>query len=281
MPSRTSLWPARCALLAVACCAAAIAAAQNPPSGNPSNANDEWLAQSVKLYYSSAKAGLKAFDCALHPDWRALYATGNGGLLSSDDAQRVTLLSAVNIALHGRMQGGSTLDWNPPAQPLNADQTKLLNDMHDALNQTITGFMQFWTPFVDGSVVPDSSSGLEVTAAGDGGKKIHLKESDIELSESFDSGGILREYDVVQGGATVDLTPTFSPGDHGLVITHFHALIRQADDPQKTQEQKTEEMNVEVAYQWTDGFALPARIDMEVTGVATLHMSLDGCTTQR
>ena len=275
MQSRSFLLPARTAVLAVAWSVAALAAAQNPPSSQASNANDEWLAQTAKLCYSSSKAGLKGFDCALHTDWHALYATLNGGTLTSEDAQRVATLNSVSLTLHGRMKGGSTMDWSPPAQQFSTDQTTLLNQMHDAMNQTLMGFMQFWTPFVESSVVPDNSSGLEMTATGDGGEKIHLAQTDLELSETFDGGRILRQYNIVMSGTKVDVTPTYSPSDHGLVITHFHALIQPPDNPQKTQE-----MNVELAYQWLEGFPIPARLDMEVTGVATLHVTLDGCTVQ-
>ena len=278
MPSRTLLWPARCAALLVAFGFIAITSAQNPnpPSSPTANTNDQWLAQTAKLYYSSTKAGLQSFDCALHPDWRALYSTNAGGSLAPEDAQRAALLSSVSMALHGRLKGGSSLDWNPPDQQFNTDQTNLLNQMHDALNQTLMGFMQFWTPFVDGSVVPDNSGGLDIGPQPDGGLGIHLVQSDIDLTEVFDSGHILRQYNIVMSGTKIEVTPTYSPSDHGLVITHFHAYIHAADDPQKTQE-----MNVEVAYQWLEGFPIPARLDMEVTGVATLHFTLDGCTVQR
>ncbi len=278
MQNRTFLRPARCATLLVASCFAALAAAQNPPSNPPQQAdNDAWLAQTAKLYYSSAKAGLQSFDCAVHPDWRALYATENGGSLTPDNAQRVALLNSVSLTLHGRMKGGSTMDWNPPAQQFNTDQTNLLNKMHDAFNETLVqGFMQFWTPFVESSVVPDNSSGMEITTTDDGGRKIHLKTTEIELWETFDSGRILRQYNIVMSGTKIDLTPTYSPSDHGLLITHFHASIEPLNDPKTIQE-----MNVEIAYQWIDGFPIPAHLDMEVTGVATLHMTFDGCTVQR
>lgn len=228
------------------------------------------------MYYSSAVAGLKGFDCEVRPNWQALYSVKNGGQLSADNQAKVALLNPVKIALHGRMDGGSTLDWNPPVQSLDATQTSLLNDMHSALNQTLQGFMQFWTPFIERQVIPDSSRGLEIAATDDGGRKIHLKQSDVELFETFDSGRILRQYNVVMSGTKVEVTPTYSPSDHGLVITHFHAFIRPTDETQKVQE-----MNVELAYQWLNGFPIPAHLDMDVLGVAELNVAFENCTVQR
>ncbi len=267
---------ARIATLLVASCCAALTPAQSAPSAASSSANDTWLKQTANLYYSSSKAGLKGFDCAVQTDWQALYATQNGGQVSAADGAKVALLNSVKMTLHALMAGGSTLDWIPPDQQIDASQSTLLNDMHSALNQTVMGFMQFWTPFIDGSVVPDSSTGLEMTATADGGEKIHLAQPSLELSEAFDSGSILREYDVTMSGTKVNVAPSYSPSDHGLLITHFHAMILSQDNSQQAQE-----MNVEVTYQWLDGFPIPAHLVMEVTGVATLHMALNSCTVQR
>jgi hypothetical protein len=276
MQSRSFLWPARSAAFIVACSFVALAAAQNPPSSPSPNVNNAWLAQAAKLYYSSSKAGLKGFDCALQPDWQTLYASKSGGSVNAADASPVALLNSVKTAIHARMDSGSIVDWNPPAQQFDTAQTALLDQMHDALNQMVQGFMQFWSPFIENEVVPDSSDGLEMTATADGGRKIHVVTPQVEVTEVFDSGHILRQYGVVLSGTKVDVTPTYSPSDHGLLITHFHATIQPQSDPQKVQE-----MNVDVAYQWLEGFPIPAHLDMEVTGVAGLNIAFENCTVQR
>jgi hypothetical protein len=276
MQSRTFLWPARCAAFIVACSFVALAAAQNPPSSPSSSANSEWLAQAAKLYYSSSKAGLKGFDCALKPDWQALYSSKSGGQVSAADESPVALLNSVKTAVHARMDSGSIVDWNPPPQQLDTAQTALLDQMHDALNQMVQGFMQFWTPFIEGQVIPDSSDGLDMSATADGGMKMHVATSQVEVTEVFDSGHILRQYGVVLSGTKVDVTPTYSPSDHGLLVTHLHATIQPLGDAQKVQE-----MNVDIAYQWLQGFPIPARLNMDVTGVAGLNIAFENCTVQR
>jgi hypothetical protein len=276
MQSRSLLWPARSAAIIVTCSLVALAAAQTPPSSSSSNANSEWLAQAAKLYFSSSKAGLKGFDCALKPNWQALYSSKSGGSVNAADVSPVALLNSVKTALHARMDSGSIVDWNPPAQQLDTAQTALLNQMHDALNQMVQGFMQFWTPFIENQVVPDSSDGLDMTATADGGMKIHVATSQVEVTELFDSGRILRQYNVILSGTKVDVTPTYSPSDHGLLISHFHALIQPQSDAQKVQE-----MNVDIAYQWLEGFPIPARFNMDVTGVAGLNIAFENCSVQR
>jgi len=275
MQSRTFLRPMGCATLLAASCFAPLATAQSPSSNPPPSVNDTWLAQTARMYYSSEAAGLKGFDCGVRPDWRALYASQNNGQVSAADEAKITLLSSVRIVFHGRMDSGAIMDWNLPERQLDSDQTALLNQMRDALNQTLQGFMQFWTPFIERQVVPDSSSGLEITTADDGSRKVHLLASNIELFETFDSGSILRQYNVVMTGTKVDLTPTYSPSDHGLLITHFHAFIRPVKEAQKAQE-----MNVEVGYQWIEGFPIPAHLGMNVEGVAGLNFAFENCTVQ-
>ncbi|MGB0063107.1 MAG: hypothetical protein WBP85_01565 [Terracidiphilus sp.] len=275
MQKRTFLWQAHCAVFLAAFGFAALTMAQNPPAA-PSSTNDDWLAQARKMYYSSTVSGLKGFDCEMRPNWEALFLTQNGGQMSATNQAKVTLLGSVKVALHARMDGSSVLDWNSPPQQLDADQTKMLSDMHSALDQTLVqGFMQFWTPFIERQVIPDSPSGLEMAATDDGGRKIHIKQPDVELFETFDNGHILREYIVVLTGTKIEITPTYSPSDHGLVITHFHAFIRPADETQKVQE-----MNVDVGYQWLEGFPIPSRLEMEVLGTAQLKLAFENCTVQ-
>lgn len=274
MQSRFLPEAARSAALLATFFAAALAA-QNTPSGPPANANNDWMAQTAKLYYSSSKAGLKGFDCALRPDWQALYASKSGGDVKASDEPSVTLLNSVKTAIHGRMNGGSSIDWTPPAQPLDSAQTAFLSQMHDSLNQMMEGFMQFWTPFIESQVVPDSAEGLEMTTAADGGRQIHLLTPEVEVTETFDSGRILRQYNVIMSGTKVLLTPTYSADSHGLLISQFHAFIQPANDPQKNQE-----MNVELTYQWIENLPIPAQLNMDVVGVAGLNITFENCTLQ-
>lgn len=272
MQSRTSLWPARIAAVLGICSVAALAAAQSPSS----NSNNAWLAQTAKLYYSSSKAGLKGFDCTLQPDWQQLFASKDGGTVAASDAPAVTLLNSVKTAIHARMDNGAIVDWNPPTQQLDATQSALLDQMHSALNQMVQGFLQFWSPFIETQVVPESADGLEITPTPDGGKQIHAAAAQVEVTEIFDRGNILRQYNVTMSGTKILLSPTYTPSDHGLLVTQFHAFIQPQDASQNKQE-----MNVQLGYQWIDGFPLPAQLHMDVVGVAGLNIAFQNCTAQR
>lgn len=244
-------------------------AAQSAPKPNP---NDELLAKAASLYYSTAKAGLNSFVCSVHPDWRAfLHSIGKGGA-GADADPRIVLLNSVKISLHGQMKGGSTIDWTPdphPEKPLDEDSTSLLNQMHTQTNQTLQGFMQFWTPFVDGSVIPPDSVGLEFTQT-ENEHRIHADAGETSLTEVFDNGLVLQHFDVVTGGLSVKFAPTYKPTDNGLLVDAFQAHIQPPGVP-------AQEMRVEIEYQTLGGKLIPAQVKMNVASTKTFNFVLDGC----
>lgn len=248
-------------------------AAPAAPSPNAA-VNQEFLTSASKLYYSSAKAGLTGFQCSVHPDWHALFVAAAKGAEVAPDDPKVALLNSVTIVLHARMKGGSTMDWNPPtpAQPLDADSTALLDRMHQASNQTLQGFLQFWTPFVDGSVIPDSPDGVEI-AATDKGHILHADQGGTSLTEVFDTGNVLKEFNVVMSGAKINFSPSYKPTDKGLLVNAFQAKIQ----PPGVDADKAQLMNVGIDYQNVGGFVIPSSIQMDVIGTGKLNFLLDQC----
>jgi len=121
-------------------------APQTPPN---TSLNDQLLAKASGIYFSAIRTGLNGFTCDVHPNWRTLLLTSSKGASAATDDPRITLAQTVKITLHARLAGGSTIDWNPtsdPAHPLDADSTSILDSLHTGTNQSLLGFMQFWTP---------------------------------------------------------------------------------------------------------------------------------------
>ena len=238
------------------------------------NPDDQWLAGVAKHYYSAAKDGLDAFDCAVHPDWDTLFVSAQESSTAANDP-RVALLNTVKIALHGRMKGGSTLDWIPvsnPDKPLDADSVHMLEHMREATEETLEGFMQFWTPFVDGSIVPGSSVGLEITHSATG-HTVHGVQKGAEVTEVFDNGEILQQYHVKMSGTLISFVPAYQPTGKGLLVNHFLVHIQPAGAPAE----QTQEMRLAIEYQTVGGFPIPARLSMEVVNTGTFNFRLDSC----
>jgi hypothetical protein len=295
VPKLAFVSPARflAAFLAAGCLCGG-ACAQNPPtnpavpvqpaaSPSPSgreaakpDPNAVFLAKASQLYYSSSKAGLRGFDCQVHPDWRALFLSSQKDAAVADDDPRMLLLKTVSVTLHGRLTGGSSLDWNPPlapAKPLNQDLADLLNSMHEAANRTLTGFMQFWSPFIDGSVIPASPDGLEITHT-EKGHTLHADQEGTSLTEILDNNLVMQQFNVATVGAKIDFSPRYKPTGQGLLVNEFQARIQAPSNPTD----QAEQMHVEIDYQTVSGYPIPSKISMEVVGTGKSDFTLDGCT---
>jgi hypothetical protein len=229
------------------------------------------------MYYSTAKAGLSGFDCAVHPDWHTVFASANPGTAVSNSDSGVTLLNGVAITLHARLKGGSTLDWTPAAgSSTDAASTSLLTQMHKATDQTLLGFLQFWTPFVDGSVVPANSSGLDVTH-GPSTFTLHSASNGMDVTEVFSNDLLLEEFDVIAGGNSIKYKPTYKATAQGLLVEGFLAHIQQGNNPPGP----VQEMRVGIEYQTIAGFPIPRQLNIEMVSSGAFSFLLDGCTVSR
>jgi hypothetical protein len=238
--------------------------------------NAAFLAKTSQLYYSSSKAGLRGFDCQVHPDWRTLFVSSQQDSAVTDDDPRIELLKSVNITLHGRLTGGSSLDWNPPAapaKPLKQDLIDLLNSMHQASDRTLTGFMQFWSPFIDGSVIPATPDGLEITHSVKG-HTLHADQEGTSLTEILDTNLVMQQFNVAAGGAKINFSPRYKSTGQGLLVNGFQARIQAPSDPPD----QAEQMRVDIDYQTVSGYPIPSRISMEVIGTGKSDFTLDSCT---
>jgi hypothetical protein len=280
------------AALLAACLVSAAAGAQasKPPAPSakaaapaaPSavdKANNEMLARAATLYYSTTKAGLNGFDCDVRPDWHALFISANPGTPVAADDSRIVLLNSVTITMHARLKGGSSIVWvnaaQPADKPLDDDSTKMLDSMHQATEQTLQGFLQFWTPFMDGSVVPANSDGLEIAPTDKGGYKIHTESAGTTLTEIFSSSLLLEQFNVGLNGTTINFSPSYKSTDKGLLVSSFLAHII----PPGAKPEQGQEMHVGLEYQTIDGFPIPAKLNMEVVGTGVFNFSLAGCRT--
>jgi hypothetical protein len=270
-PARVTALALLCPLLFVAAQTLSSQAASAPQSGaapSGSKADDDWLEHVRSLYASTARDGLKGFDCNVHPDWRALISSANSGNVDAEGERKIAALKPVRIAMHAHMTGSAAVDWdsgNPPA-----DMTDMMNSLRDGTKQTLDGFVQFWAPFADASVIPVNSKGIEFTPTADGGRTLRGTDNGTTVTETFGADSVLREYDVRMTGTTVLFTPTFTQTPKGLRVTYFLAHIK----PDSGAEQ---ELHVRVVYGEVGGFTIPFELYMTVAGTGTFNFTMDGC----
>jgi hypothetical protein len=242
-------------------------------------ANDEILAKGAKLYYSTAKDGLAGFDCSVRPDWLKVFVSSGNGEATAGADPRVALLNTVKVTLHARLNGSTTVDWSPPAnpaKPLDQEMTAMLDTMHQGLEQMLQGFMQFWTPFVDGSAFPENSQGVEMTRTADG-FTMHAVTSDTSVTEAMNADLVIHQFNVRTKESEVAFSPSYKSTAGGLLVNGFEVNIL----PAGAAPEKAQKMHVEIEYQTVDGSPIPAKLSLHALDSAIVDFTLDGCTVAR
>jgi hypothetical protein len=251
-----------------------------PPASDTAqkNADSEWLAKTSRVYFSSAKAGLAGFNCDVHPDWKALFASANKGANVPPDDAYVEQLKKVQVKMHARMLGGSTIEWvasSPEGQPANGNSDATTETLHQTVQQILEGFMQFWSPFMEVSIVPQKTDGIEI-AHTPTSHTIHAKQGTTELTEIFNNELVLEHFNVQLAGTSIKLSPSFEPTPQGLRVKTFAAEILPAGAP-PTQTQK---MLARVDYQTVNDQAIPGQLSIDVSGTGSFNFTFDGCSTE-
>jgi hypothetical protein len=278
-PHGLPAWIAAMAILATAATAQNTAPSNaKAPATAQQTADNEWLAKTAKVYYSSARAGLTGFSCEVHPDWRALIASTNRGAEVPANDPNLSQLKKVKVTMHARMKGGSTIEWLADASSGNTagdDANSVMDAMHQTVQQMLEGFLQFWTPFMEVTVVPNKTEGLEITHAATG-HTIHAKQGTTELTEIFNADLVLEHFNVVLAGTSIKFAPVFEPTPQGLLVKAFSSEIL----PAGATPQQMQKMQVRMDYQTVNKQTLPAQLNMEVVGTGTYNFTFDGCTTE-
>lgn len=231
-------------------------------------ANDAWLTHVRTLYTSTERDGLHGFDCAVQPDWRTVISTANKGTVDALGERKIATLNGAQVTLHAHLDGSSSIDFNAPNPP--PDLADNVQTFANATKQSLGGFVQFWAPFANESVIPENSQGVDFTTTADGGRVLHMADGDTTVTETFDANDVLREYDVRQTAATALFTPTFTPTPKGLQVTGFLAHYQP-------QGQSDEVMQVSVQYSQVGPYSIPSEVDMTLVGTASFNIALSGC----
>jgi hypothetical protein len=155
LPLHMPAWAVGALLLVSALLARAqtlpLAAPLPVPGQTPSvaSAKDALIASAELLYDSAEKSGLHAFGCQVHPDWNLIMTSSRKDAPLPADDPRLPLLNQVRITLHARLNGSSTLDWQPPAGPLDPSAQDTLGTAHRGIEQTLLGVLKLWAPLVN------------------------------------------------------------------------------------------------------------------------------------
>lgn len=238
--------------------------------------NDALLARATGLYYSAAKAGLKGFDCQVHPDWMVTMSSARNGNAVAADDPNLALLNAVRITLHARLSGGSNLDWQAPTETgktAEPSAAAMLEQTHRGMEQVWVGLLKLWIPLVDGSIAESlGEEDVEIVKT-ESGYTLRSKDNAYGLTEEFDNDLTLRRFITADSGSTVNLEPAFQHTGQGLLLSSFAAHI----EPAGAQPRASQEMRVNLEYKSISNILIPSRLTMEMPGLVRMDFKLDGC----
>ena len=255
-----------------------LARAQNPPGVAAPTLKDSLMARAEMLYDSTTKSGLHAFDCQVHPDWNTIMTSSRQGAPLPADDPRLPLLSGVKITLHARLDGSSTLEWQPPANPLDPEARATLETAHRGIEQTLLGVLKLWAPLVNGSI-PESFGEDDLDLAQiENGYTLRSKDKQHSLTEQFDRDLTLKQFITTESGSTIDIAPVFESTGLGLQLSGFTARIQAAG----TSPQAAQQMRVDLEYKagvnpTSAASGIPAKLAIEISKVVQMNFALDAC----
>ncbi len=269
--------------------AAAQLLAQSPAKDSTGADYDAILTTASNRYYSAVRPGpahgiLESFQCNVQPEWPTLLAamdnaTGRSSVGSvAPNDPRLALLTPVTISVTSEINGRSTLNWNQPAesgQPQDESTTATLDLAHQTVQHALEGFFQFWTPFINGTIVPKTSKGIQVHHSAQG-ITLHAELRDQNLNEIFSPDFTLREFNVSMSGVHIRFNPTFATTQEGLLVKTFDAHIQMPGSPPPPERG----MQVALEYQTVRGFELPSHLSIDVDRTGHAGFTFSGCTVQ-
>jgi hypothetical protein len=260
--------------------------AQNPAAAPPASAapvqqadaaslGDTLLTKATALYASTAKSGLRGFDCSVHPDWLRIKASSRKSAPAAGSDSDIVLLKAVKITLHARLDGNSTMDWViPEGNSLDQASGAMLERAHRGIEQTLEGALKLWIPLVNGSVAESlGAEDVDITQ-NENGYSVRSRDKRHSLAEEFDRKLLLTRYVIAEAGSVVDIAPAFQLTSQGLLLSSFVAHVQPAGAPGE----KAQEIHFSVEYQAVSGAQIPEKLAVDVSNVVTMDFFLDGCT---
>ena len=275
-------------LLVSAALACALAAPLPAPGQTPTleGAKDALMARAELLYDSAEKSGLHAFGCQVHPDWNLIMTSSRKGAPLPADDPRLPLLNQVGITLHARLNGSSTLDWQPPPGRQDAKAQATLDTAYRGIEQTLLGVLKLWAPLVNGSIAESFGEDNFVLAQSENSYTLRSQDKQHALTERFDRNLLLTQYISTESGSTIRIAPNFDRNSQRLLVSSFIARIHaggaipQTTAPETDQETRAAFEYAPVSQTRDRAQPIPVKLAVEILNVVTMNFALDTCSQE-
>ena len=174
------------------------------------------------------------------------------------DDPRLPLLNQVGITLHARLNGSSTLDWQPPPGRQDAKAQATLDTAHRGIEQTLLGVLKLWAPLVNGSIAESFGEDNFVLAQSENSYPLRSQDKQHALTERFDRNLLLTQYISTESGGAIPQT-TAPETDQETRAAFEYAPVSQARDRAQP---------------------IPVKLAIEIPNVVTMNFALDTCSQE-
>jgi hypothetical protein len=219
-------------------------------------------------YYTPTASGLKSFRCEATIDWKAMLTRFSGTEIPEDNPM-LKYLQTVHLSVVDQLKGKGSLEWSDTGVPPSGKEAGV-KQMRDGLQTMVSGFLQSWNAYMNGSMVPLPDSSVEVTTAGDG-VRLHATPGSANFDEDFDKDMLLTQAVVDSPQMKVVAIPTYVRTADGLVISAVSSRVNQPPSAAPM------DVTFRVQHAKVDSFQIPSHVVYDIRNVGVIEIALNAC----
>jgi hypothetical protein len=251
---------------------ASVCFAQGPaaPSVVPASEQLALLVPARLQYYNLQAHGVKSYACDVDFDWGAFFKAVSGKTPNPADPTQVYLNSS-HLHFVSDLDGPYQLAWGK-GNGMPDGKESAIQAMHDTMQQMIVGFLQAWTPSLNGNLYPVEVQSMKRTATGYELRQVTPQRT---MIEQVNSSMLLESIDEQANGTENKMDVTFSGSPGARLLTSVGGDYRQSPGGSAIS------ILMKTAFQTVDGVQIPASLTASVPGIAAFDFNFKGCTVKK
>ncbi len=202
-------------------------------------------------------------------DWKDFIQKASNQPIADDDA-RLKYLQTIQLSVDDDLHGAGELHWNAPTPPPDSTEESVAK-IRGGMQQIWSGFFQSWNGFMTGDLLLlDAKATVERT---NDGYHVAVRTGPSLAEEVFDKDLLLKTVRVTTPTLESTISPEFSPGPQGLLVTTIASSYKQPPNPQAT------EVKMSLTYAAVGTYQLPSDLRVSV-GPANFAYRLTNCSVR-
>ena len=227
------------------------------------------LLSARQQYYNLRTNGVKSYTCNVYFDWDGFFTQVAGKPLPKDDPTMVYLKS-LKLVLVNDLSGEGDMKFIDAGAPPE-DHKEGVEKLKASIKQMVGGFVQAWTPTLNGTIIPVEVDGMKKTPAG----YTLTGKGEETTEETLDSNLRLTGLSVKSKDLLSTMQTTFISSPKGLLMTEMEGDYHEPESAPATH------VVMKTSFEPVAGVELPATLTASVPSVATFKFAFNGCTVEK